>query len=112
MIYARLAGSLVFFTLGLWWIGTQHAKFTLGGNPDSAWESHRGTGVDARGVDAVAIGCASIGLGLVNLAIGLRRKARIPVFWVGVAVLGATVAYGIGLFVKDVVDFVRARGTG
>ena len=111
VVYARLVGSLILFALGSWWIGTQHAKFILGGDPDSAWASRRGTGVDAKGLDAVAIGCAAVGLGLVNLAVGLRTKARLPVFWVGAAILGATAAYGIGLFVKDVVDFVKAGGT-
>jgi hypothetical protein len=104
--YARAAGSLLFFALGAWCALSGRAKFTLGGDD---YSNRHPIYVDAHGMDAAAIGSALVGLGLVNLALGVRGRARLRVFWAGAAVLGATLLYGISNVVRDVADFLTSR---
>lgn len=86
----RLVGSVVLWSIGLWFTITQHAKFTLGGR-----RSRPGMPVDAHGLDAIAIGCFFLALGIINLALGIRGPRRIPVFWAGAALFIASVLYGL-----------------
>jgi glucose dehydrogenase len=51
--------------------------------------------VDASGLDAVAIGSAVIGLGVINLALGIRSRRRIHVFWMGAALFLLPTLYGL-----------------
>jgi hypothetical protein len=39
--------------------------------------------------------------GLLNLALGIPGPSRIPVFWAGLALLAATILYGVVGAVKD-----------
>lgn len=104
--YARVAGSLLLFALGGWYALSGEARFTLGGDDLS---NRHPIYVDAHGLDAVVIGCVFVGLGLVNLALGVRGRARLRVFWAGAGLLGASVLYGIGNVVRDVADFFMSR---
>ena len=103
--YARLVASLFLFSLGGWFAITQDASFRLGGR-DGGTGSRRGTFVNATGPDAIAIGCLIIGLGVINLALGMRSRRRIPVFWVGAALFLGPVLYGLGKSVLDAYQFV------
>jgi len=104
--YARLAGSLLFFGFGAWYAISGEARFTLGGDD---YSNRHPIHVDAHGLDAIVIGCVFVGIGLVNLALGVRGRARLHVFWAGAALLGASVLYGIGNVVRDVVGFFTSR---
>jgi hypothetical protein len=101
--YTRLVGTIFLCVLGLWFALTGHAKFGLGGDPDSQYKNNHVIHVDARGADAVAIGCFFIALGVVNLALGIRDRRRIPVFWAGAGLMMATFLYAIVLMVLAVV---------
>jgi hypothetical protein len=96
----RLIGSLVLFAVGAWFALRGEARFTLGGDDLS---NRHPIHVDAHGLDAVAIGCVFLGLGSVNLALGVRGRARLAVFWAGVALLGAALADGLVNVVREVV---------
>ena len=97
-------GSVLLFAIGGWYAVTREARFQLGGDDLS---NRHPIHVDAHGLDAVAIACVFLGLGAVNLALGIRGRARLPVFWTGIAVLGAAVVYGLSLVVADVAAFLR-----
>ena len=58
------------------------------------------------GLDAIAIGTAVIGLGVINLALGIRSRRRIPVFWVGAALFLLPIVYGLSKFALDVYQFI------
>lgn len=103
--YGQLFGSLFLFALGGWFVITQSATFRLGGKRNPTM-SQRGISVDASGLDAVAIGSAVIGLGVINLALGIRSRRRIPVFWFGAALFLLPILYGLwkaGLDVYQVI---------
>jgi hypothetical protein len=103
---ARVIGSLLLFALAAYWIIGQRATFTLGGDDNGG-----GDPVDARGYDAIAIGLVPLGLGIVNLAVGIRGRGRIPVFWWGAAALGAAFLYGLVQIVLRVrADFFSQPG--
>jgi hypothetical protein len=89
--YVHLAFSLLLFGMGAFYALTGEARFDLGGDDTS---NRRAIHVNAHGVDAVAIGCVFVAIGLVNLANGLRGRARLRAFWAGGALLAATVLYG------------------
>ena len=91
---ARLLFSIPFWGLGLWMAIRQRAQFTLGGDPDSPTRRNW-IPVDASGWDAIVIGLAFIAVGLLNFALGIRGPQRIPVFWLGLALLGGSAVYGI-----------------
>jgi hypothetical protein len=107
MFYARLAFTVLLCGLGLWFALTGHAKFMFGGDPDAALKRPGVIHVDAKGADAVAIGAFFIALGIVNLALGIRDRRRIPVFWAGAGLMIATFLYGIAQTVLAVVTFFR-----
>lgn len=103
--YGRLVGSLFLFAVGGWFVITRHANFRLGGKRDPTSALQRGTLVDAAGLDAIAIGCAVIGLGVINLALGIRSRRRIPIFWAGAALFVLPILYGLWKFALDVYQF-------
>jgi hypothetical protein len=108
----RLVGSLVLFALGGWFAVTQRASFTLGGT-EGGTGTRRGTFVDASGLDAIAIGCLIIGLGVINIALGMHSRRRLPVFWAGAALFLWPVLYGLGKFALDVYQFItEAQSSG
>jgi hypothetical protein len=98
--YPRLAFSVVLFALATWFAVTGEARFHLGGNEFS---NRRGIAVDAHGIDAVVIGLVLAGVGLLNLALGLRGPARLPVFWTGAAALASTMLYGVVKAVRAII---------
>jgi len=85
----------VLCAIGLWIALSGHANFTLGGRRLSGSGS---VFVDAHGLDAVVIGLVPIALGVINLAIGIRSRRRIPVFWTGAVLLMGTALYGLVRF--------------
>lgn len=93
--WVRLFFTILFCGLGLWFAITGRAKFLMGGS-QSQVSNARVTQVDATGFDAVAIGLVAIALGVINLALGIAGPRRIPVFWIGVAILAVPVLYGLG----------------
>jgi len=95
----RLIGSVLLFAVGAWFALRGEARFTLGGDD---YGNRNPIHVDAHGLDAVAIGCVFLGLGLVNLALGIRGRARLAVFWAGVALLGAALADGLVNVAREV----------
>ena len=99
---ARLIGSLLLFAVGAWFALRGEARFTLGGDD---YGNRHPIHVDAHGLDAGAIGCVFLGLGLVNLALGVRGRARLGVLWAGVALLGAALADGLVNVVREVFGF-------
>jgi hypothetical protein len=99
----RLIGSVLLFAIGAWFALSGEARFTLGGDDLS---NRHPIHVDAHGLDAVAIGCVFLGLGSVNLALGVRGRARRAVFWAGAALLGAALADGLVNVVREVVAFL------
>src|SRR5262245_32746930 len=104
--YGRLLGSLFLFALGAWFVVTERATFRFGGRDNPTSASQVGIPVDASGLDAVAIGTAIIGLGVINLALGIRSRRRILVFWVGAALFLLPILYGLGKFALDVYQLV------
>ena len=104
--HGRLLGSLFLFALGAWFVVTQNANFRLGGRKNPTSVSQRGISVDASGLDAIAIGSAVIGLGVINLALGIRSRRRIPVFWVGAALFMLPILYGLWKFALDIYQLV------
>jgi hypothetical protein len=88
---ARALFSLIFWGVGAWFAISERAHFSLGGDD----YGRHAINVDARGWNAIAIAAVFFALGIINLAIGIRGPARIPVFWAGTALLGMTVIYGI-----------------
>lgn len=107
MFAARAFFTVLLCGLGLWFALSGRAKFMLGGNPDSMVRNNHVIYVDARGIDAVAIGCFFIALGIVNLALGIADRRRIPVFWAGAGLMMATFVYWIGEAVLAVVQLFR-----
>jgi hypothetical protein len=87
----RFVTSLFFWGIGIWFLLAGRADFLLGGDD----QGQRAINVDATGFNAIAIACAFFAVGIINLAVGIRTGVRIPVFWAGVALLGATIIYGI-----------------
>lgn len=108
MDVARVIGTVLLCAIGLWFAVTQRAKFGLGGNPDSQYKYNKVLHVDANGLDAIAIGIFFVSLGVINLALGIHDRRRIPVFWTGAGLFLATLAYGVVLIVIAVVSFVRS----
>jgi len=104
MFYPRLIGTILLCGLGLWFALTGRARFALGGDADNTFKRNAVIHVNARGVDAVAIGVFFIGLGVVNLALGIRDRRRIAVFWTGAALLCLTAVYGA---VEVILEAVR-----
>lgn len=92
---ARLVGTILLCGIGLWFALTGRARFGLGGDPDSSFRRSGVVRVNATGLDAVAIGAVFVAIGIINLSIGIPGRRRIPVFWTGVALLGATLLYGL-----------------
>jgi hypothetical protein len=91
--------------VGLWFAVSGRAHFTFGG--DDYGKSHP-MYVDARKWDAVAIGAVFIALGIINLAVAIRGPRRIPVFWTGAGLLGASALYGLAKVILDVASFVSS----
>jgi len=89
----------------LWFAITQKTGFMFGGDPDSQYKRSAVMYVDATGTDAIVIGCFFIALGIVNAALGVRGKRRIPVFWTGAGLMIATFVYGLVQIVLAVVHF-------
>jgi hypothetical protein len=106
--YGRLLGSLFLFALGAWFVVTQRATFRFGGRDNPTSVRHLGIPVDASGLDAVAIGTAIIGLGVINLALGIRSRRRILVFWIGAALFLLPILYGIWNFALDFYQIVTS----
>jgi hypothetical protein len=102
MFYARLMGTILLCALGLWFAISGKAHFKLGGDPDSIYKSNQVVHVDAHGADAVAIGLFAISLGIINLALGVRDRRRIPIFWTGAGLFILTALYGVARFVMDI----------
>ena len=102
---AGVIASLLLAAPGLWFAITQKANFRLGGT-DGGTGTRRGTFVNATGLDAIAIGFVFIGLAVINLALGIRSRRRIPVFWLGAVLFLAPVLYGLGKFALDVYQFI------
>jgi hypothetical protein len=98
--YPRLAFSIVLFAMAAWFAVTGRAQFNLGGDESG----RRAIAVDAHGIDAVVIGLVFAGVGLLNLALGLRGRARLTVFWMGVAALASTMLYGLVKIVRAVMS--------
>lgn len=98
---ARVVGTIVLCGIGIWYAAAGQAQFRLGGN--TRWPKKSAIYVDAAGLDAVAIGCFFISLGVINLALGIRGRRRIPVFWTGAGLLIATLLYGAGQALSAVV---------
>ena len=96
--YVRLAFTVLFFGFGAWCAVTREARFDIGGDDLS---NRHAIHVDAHGTDAVVVGAVFVALGLLNLALGIPGPSRIPVFWAGLALLAATVLYGVVGVVKD-----------
>ena len=90
--YVRLAFTVLFFGFGAWYAVTREARFDVGGDDNS---NRRAIHVDAHGLDAVVVGAVFVALGLLNLALGIPGPSRIPVFWAGLALLAATILYGV-----------------
>jgi hypothetical protein len=105
MFYARLIGTILLCSIGLWFAVTRQTGFLLGGDIDSQYKKNAVVHVDAKGADAVAIGAFFVALGIVNLALGIRGRRRIPVFWAGAGLMMATLLYGIVQAVLAVVHF-------
>lgn len=101
-----MVGSVFLLTLGSWFIITRHTNFLLGGRNNPTLDIDRPTLVRTSGLDAIAIGCAVIGIGVINLALGMRSRKRIPVFWVGAVLLVLPIVYGVGKFGLDVYQFI------
>ena len=108
MHVARVIGTILLCAIGLWLAVTQRAKFGLGGDPDSHYKYNQVMHVDAKGLDAIAIGTFFVALGIINLALGIRDRRRIPVFWTGAGLFLATLAYGVVLIVVAVITLVRS----
>ena len=87
----------------MWFAITQKTGFMLGGDPDSQYKKNDIIYVNATGADAVAVGGFFIALGIVNAALGVRGKRRIPVFWAGAGLMIATFVYGLVQIVLAVV---------
>ena len=100
---ARVIGTVLLCGIGLWIAIAQHAKFMLGGDPQSTFKRDRVVHVNATGLDAVAIGAVFIALGIINLSIGIRDRRRIPVFWTGAVLFLATVLYGAVQMVRSMI---------
>jgi hypothetical protein len=88
--YVRLAATLILFGFGAWCALTREARFDIGGDDTS---NRHAIHVDAHGMDAVVVGAVFVALGLLNLALAIPGDSRIPVFWAGAGLLGATVLY-------------------
>jgi hypothetical protein len=97
--YVRLGFTLLLFGLGAWYALTGKARFDIGGDDLS---NRHAIHVDAHGMDAVVVGAVFVALGLLNLALAIPGASRIPVFWAGAGLLGATVLYGVVGAVKSV----------
>lgn len=90
--------SLMFFGLGSYWIATGKAHFTLGGDDSkSAAEDRHDVQVRAKGREAYALGLGAYGLGVLVLAQGMRSDRRIPVFFLGLALLFGGFVWRVGL---------------
>lgn len=109
MNYGRLVGTILLCAIGLWYAVTREARFALGGDPDSTYKNKHVTYVHERGLGAVAIGNFFCALGVINLALGIRDRRRITVFWCGTAMLALTLAYWVCLAAMEVWSVVGAR---
>ncbi len=92
---AAIIGSTFLCGLGLFFLITRHAAFTLGGHENSG----RGAeAVNAGGLGAIAWGLFFISLGILNLAQYMRSRRRIPVFWIGAGLFLVSALSGIVSF--------------
>jgi hypothetical protein len=105
-----MLASAFLLALGGWFVVTREANVLIGGSENPISATDRGTPVDAEGLDAAAIGCAIIGLGVINLALGIRSRRRIPVFWAGAALLLLAICYGLWKVALDVYRFASGIG--
>ncbi len=89
---AAIIGTVFLCGLGLFFVVSRHAAFTLGGHENSG----RGAvAVNSNGLGAIALGLFIISLGILNLAQSMRSRRRIAVFWIGAGLFLATALYGI-----------------
>lgn len=104
--YGAVLGTLFLFGLGGWYAITRQAHFHFGGNPNAPMAKAHATTVAAHGWDAVAIGNVFVALGCLNLALGMSGRARKPVFCVGLGLFAASLLYGLGKVVAEVMTLL------